>query len=252
MNTTLLHPELVRPIPFIGQQAERLLGSRAAQSATDDPSLDPQFSVVIHANLGPELLPRFLQDLEQQVVGSRPEVILVNGDSPQCVQAGRMARALGITVVENKHEYRPPDYKYSDLMNKGMEAASNPIVFHARVSSLFSNVLALHAGVRHMANGDVGGVCSGVFPLPESPARAWLGATSAAADLYQGSRILRNARLGAMSIVGSFFSRPAWKDLGKFKEQYALGPDARMAASMIAAGLVVVREPAMVMHGERI
>ena len=144
----LLHPDVMKSIPFGTSLTARLLQQRISETLVDDPNNDPGVSVVVRAFNEATQLERLFEDIHHQRFSSALEVVVVdNGSSDRTSQVAKCHGAEVVTMSQS-------EFTYPKSLNLGVEATSNDLVFVAVAHTNLSNVYSLHAGARHFSKDD--------------------------------------------------------------------------------------------------
>jgi N-acetylglucosaminyl-diphospho-decaprenol L-rhamnosyltransferase len=240
----LLHPDLVQSIPVLGDRAAIALDQRATETLVDDPALDTRITVAVRTFNEAPKLELLLQDVGQQAVGSEVEIVVVDNESTDHTRA--IAKEYNAEIVTLPRG----EFTYPRSMNLCMEAASHNAVFLTVAHAQLSTRHTLHAGARHLKpNSNVAGVYAFELPMHDSSRTdKWIRAVNAL-ELFRPPRRIHNVGMAVMGAAGAFFSKTAWRELGRFDERYQTGgEDTAMARAMLAAGYGIVKEPALAVH----
>lgn len=241
----LLHPELLKSIPFGNLRTARLLSQRVRDTLVDDPANDPGVSVVVRVFNEAAKLEKLLSDIEKQLYSGNVELVVVdNGSTDESAAVAERHGAQVVTLPQS-------EFTYPRSLNVGVDAAGHDLVFVTVAHARLSNVHTLHAGVRHFGRGDATAGAFGTC-LPNEGA-SYLESWAAAADptlfLARPAKHIKKCGLGALGATGAMISKTVWKELDGFDDRYqAGGEDTALAKSMLESGYGVVQEPALTVH----
>ena len=238
-----LHPDLVGSVLFGNPLTGRLLSQRISETLVDDPTSDPNVTVVVRSYNEATKLAQLFNDVQNQVFSSEVELVVVdNGSSDRTPQVAKYYGAKLVTLPQD-------NFTYPKSLNLGMEAADNDLVFvtvaHARLTSFHT----LHAGARHFSkNDDTAGAFGTVLPNEgASSVEKWAAAVNLC--FARPARRIKWAGPGALGATGAMIAKPVWQELGGFDERYeAGGEDTALANLMLKNGYGVVQEPALTVH----
>jgi N-acetylglucosaminyl-diphospho-decaprenol L-rhamnosyltransferase len=241
----LLHPNSVRAIPFGNSLTTRLMNQRIREALADDPATDPDVSVVVRTLNEAAKLQRLLADISQQNFASSLEVIIVDNESTDNTK--EIAKHYGAKIVTLARN----EFTYPKSMNLGMNAASHDAVFLTVGHARLSNIHTLHAGARHFGKKDsVAGAFGTILPdVGASSVERWSAVLDTNRGLARPATSIKTVGMGVLGCTGAMISKSAWNEVGRFDERYQTGgEDTALARLLLAAGMGIVREPALSVH----
>ncbi len=241
----LLHAENFARIPIVGGWFARKLQAKAQTLASRTKGLpDPDISVVIRAKNDEAYATQWFEDLAAQDFTGDIEVIVVDTSSTD--RTAEIARTHGAKVVTITQE----EFTYPHALNVGFRAATHPYVVTLVGHSNLTSSMMLKALTYWCQREDFAGIYG--FSLPNKNASFWerLGSALVLPPYLRATKIMHKSAGGLLGANGSIVKREVWERLGGYDERYAGGgEDTALGRSMLAAGLLVVREPlCMVFH----
>lgn len=241
----LLHPDLLASVPFGDSLTAKLLHHRIAETLLNDPTRDPQISIVVRVFNEAGQLARLFADIDKQLYFNEVEVVVVdNGSSDDSAQVAKCHGAEVVTLPQSSHTY-------PKSLNLGVDAASHELVFLTVAHANLSNVYQLHAGARHFCeNRDTAGVFGTTLP---NQGASYVERLSASANcnfvLAKRAQRIKKCGLGVLAGTGAMLAKSVWRELGRFDERYeAGGEDTALAVSILKEGYGIVQEPALTVH----
>jgi GT2 family glycosyltransferase len=241
----LLHPELLEAVPFGNSRTAKLLNQRINDTLVDDPSSDPNVSLVVRAFNEAAKLEKLFEDIDKQLYSGEVQVIVVDNCSRD--RSAEVAKCYGAEVVTLPRS----EFTYPRSMNVGVEVASNDLVFLTVAHARLSNTHNLHAAARHFNRNDKTAGAFGTC-LPSEGAsylERWAAAGEPTLFLARPAGPVQKCGLGALGATGAMISKRVWAQLGGFDERYeGGGEDTALAETMLKAGYTIIQEPAMTVH----
>lgn len=239
----LLHPYFLDNMLIGKLFTERLINKRVGETLVDDPTNDPDVSIVIRTLNEAARLEQLFEDIHRQLFASEVEVIVVDNESTD--RTRQVASYYGAEVVTLPRD----DFTYPKSMNLGVEASSHDTVFLTVGHALLSNVYNLHAGARHFTREEVAGAFGTVLPNDNASSVENLATIGCAIWASRPAHGIRKASMGVLGATGAMISKPAWAELGQFDERYETGgEDTALAGLMLTNGYEVIKEPALTVH----
>jgi GT2 family glycosyltransferase len=132
-----------------------------------------------------------------------------------------------------------------------MDAASHDVVFMTVGHARLSNSHTFHAGARHFGKKDsVAGAFGTILPnIGASSVERWSAALDTNRGLARPATRIKTVGMGVLGCTGAMISKSAWNEAGRFDERYQTGgEDTALARLLLAAGMGIVREPALSVH----
>lgn len=238
----LLHEENFARTPVLGERMRASLESRAREVEAETAGLeDPDVSIVIRSRNNAPQLAGLFDDIQKQKFAGEVQVIVVDTESTD--GSVQYSRRNGATVVPITQK----GFNYSDALNKGFAAADHPWVYSLVSHSSLSNDVTLRGITRH-AGADVGGMYGVSLPDRNATWTERIGAVMLGVPKLLGpaEQVSDGDALGLLASNCAAVNKESWTELGGYDERYgAGGEDGDMARRMMAAGMSVVREPAL-------
>ena len=235
-------------MPIIGERLNAALAARAGEVATAAAGKDdPYVSVLIRSKHNPEALDGLLQDVVQgqEYEQNRLQLVLVDTDTTADTRA--LARTYGATLVP----MRQADFSYPRALNAGFAAADHPYVFSFVDHSRLSNRQTLRVATRWHDTPAFAGAYGVALPDANATKTEWAGAVLLGVPKVLGAAALRATKpaMGLMAANCSLVAKEAWTAVGHYDETYgAGGEDGDFGKRLLAAGGVVIRDPALSVH----
>lgn len=240
MYQHLLHPDLLEAIPLTGRITANLIEDYAVLAA-DSLISEQDITVVIRTLNEAKPLERLFEDIHRQFFSKEVEIIVVDNASSD--QTPQVVHSHGAEVVSIARG----EFTHPRSMNAGMKAASHEIVMLTVGHAGFTNTQVLRAGSLAFAGGLTGGVFGVALPNVQASKIDYMTAIGVP-QLLTRERI-QKVGIGVMGATNALISRTVWKELGMFDERYERGgEDSAMAVKILAAGLDILREPAVAVH----
>jgi GT2 family glycosyltransferase len=235
----LLHADIFETLPF-GAKGAVDLNDRSTELAREE-SVPSGVSVLIRTRNEAGNLEVLLDELSQQTAKVPTQIVIVDTESTDGTLD--IARGYGADIVRITQE----EFTYPKSLNLGFEAAAYENVYSTVGHANLSNTSLLLAAQIDQHDGTAG---SFGFALPNTNATiyerlGYLGQASHMADTVA----IKKPTMGVMGANCAVYRRSAWQELGGFDLRYeAGGEDTELARRMLAAGMRIVRDPALSVH----
>lgn len=243
----LLNTSNLDRIPLTGRLIRRQLSARSDRISDMTKTMtDPDISVVIRTRNDGAYIRQLISDIRSQEYDGQVEIIVVDTESTDdtvSYASSQGARVIPITQAE---------FNYPRALNAGFAAAKYPYVLtlvgHSHLASRMMFKSLTYWSQHEKFAGMYG------LPLANHNGSIWdrLGVAWLPIVLTR-PYILRRYSGSMMAANCSFVKRDVWQKLGGYDERYAGGgEDVALARSMLAANLMIVREPLMTLfhsHG---
>lgn len=241
----LLHPEIFKRTLGFGPSAAKKLLARCREIYTQTQDVEhPEICVIIRTRNDGDRLESLFEDIEAQDYTGKVEVVVVDTESKD--KTLEIARKHGAIIVEMQQKH----FNYPKGLNLGFEAANHALVFSVVGHSSFTNNMTFRAVALWAQAEAFGGAYGATMPDKNaSPSERFFAIFGMIGDRHRHPLAIVSNRLGLLQSNAAAVSKNAWKQVGGYDEKYgAGGEDNAMAVEMLAAGLQIVREPALSVH----
>ncbi len=241
--SSLLHPENLRRLHLSGKYIAKQLETRGEEMLRLTEGLeDPPLTILIRTRNNEKHLPGLLEDIARQKYDGPIELLVVDTESTD--NTLEYARAAGAKIIP----ITQAEFSYPKSLNVGFEAASSPYVLTLVGHSNLASTYMFKAVTYWSQQPKFGGAYTLYVPNFDA-SRAELFFADSLSVFFMKPLIEKRSHMGLLAANASVVSVAAWKELGGYDDRYgAGGEDTALGRTMLAAGMLVAREPLLVPH----